>query len=554
MAGKRILIVGGVAGGASCAARLRRMDEQAEIFIFERGSDVSFANCGLPYHIGEVIPDRQKLLVATPERFRDWLNVEVRTGHEVQRIDRTAKTIEVRNVQTGATSLERYDFLVLSPGAMPIRPPLAGIDLPGIFTLRNMDDMDRVIAWLAQRRPSRAAVVGAGYIGLEMVENLSRRGLEVTALELADQVMPTADPEMTQPLLAELRRQGVEVHLSNGVAGFESAPDNRVTVIMQSGQRVMAGMVVLSIGVRPDIRLAQQAGLEIGGTGGIRVNEQMRTSDPAIFAVGDAVEVRDYVTGQPALIALAGPANRQGRIAADVICGRDVRYRGTQGTAVVGLFGMTLAMTGPSEKTLRRLGIPYRKSYSHSLDHAGYYPGAEMIAMKLLFDPESGRLLGAQAVGKAGVDKRIDVIAMAIQKQATVFDLEESELCYSPQYGSAKDPVNMAGFVAGNILRGDVDAVHWSDLAKAQAQGDAGPMVVDVRARSEVAAGAASGTVNIPLGELRQRLGELPRDREVWVHCGVGQRSYYAARILKQRGFRVRNLSGGFHSYQMQTK
>lgn len=554
MAGKRILIVGGVAGGASCAARLRRMDEQAEIFIFERGNDVSFANCGLPYHIGEVIRDRQKLLIATPERFRDWLNVEVRTGHEVQKIDRSGKTIGVRNVQTGTTSVERYDFLVLSPGAVPIRPPLPGIDLPGIFTVRNLDDADRIGAWLAQRQPSRAVVVGAGYIGLEMVENLSRRGLEVTVLELADQVMPAADPEITQPILAELQRQGVEVHLSDGVIGFEAGPADRMTVITQNGQRVIAGMVVLSIGVRPDTQLAQQAGLEIGATGGIRVDNQMRTSDPSIFAVGDAVEVRDYVTGQPALIPLAGPANRQGRIAADAICGRDVRYRGTQGTAVVGLFGMTLAMTGPSEKTLRRLGIPYQKSYTHSLDHAGYYPGAEMITTKLLFAPDSGRLLGAQAVGKTGVDKRIDVIAMAIEKQATVFDLEEAELSYAPQYGSAKDPVNMAGFVAGNILRGDVDVVHWSDLAKAQTQGNAAPVVVDVRTRSEVAAGAAPGTVNIPLGELRQRLGELPRDREVWVHCGVGQRSYYAARILKQHGFRVRNLSGGFRSYQTRTK
>ncbi len=555
MARKRILIVGGVAGGASCAARLRRMDEHAEIFVFERGNDVSFANCGLPYYIGGVIRERQRLLVATPERFRDWLNVEVRTNHEVQKIDRAARTIEVRNVQTGATSTERYDFLVLSPGAMPIRPPLPGIDLPGVFTLRNMDDMDRISAWLDQRRPSRAVVVGAGYIGLEMMENLSHRGLELTVLEQADQVMPVADAEMTQPIWAELQRQGVEVHLSDGVTRFESGPADRLTVTTQSKQRVIAGVVVLSIGVRPDTRLAQQAGLEIGSTGGIRVDDQMRTSDPSIFAVGDAVEVRDYVTGQPALIALAGPANRQGRIAADVICGRDVRYRGTQGTSVVGLFGMTLAMTGPTEKTLRRLGTPYQKSYTHSLDHASYYPGAEMITTKLLFAPDSGRLLGAQAVGKVGVDKRIDVLAMAIEKQATVYDLEEAELCYAPQFGSAKDPVNMAGFVAANILRGDVDVVHWSDLDAVQSQGGPAPLVVDVRTQSETAAaGAVPGTVNIPLGELRQRLNELPRDREVWVHCGVGQRSYYAARILQQHGFRVRNLSGGFRSYQARKK
>jgi NADPH-dependent 2,4-dienoyl-CoA reductase/sulfur reductase-like enzyme/rhodanese-related sulfurtransferase len=498
-----------------------------------------------------VIRERQRLLVATPERFRDWLNVEVRIGQEVRRIDRQARTIEVRNVKTGATSTERYDGLVLAPGAVPVCPPLPGVDLPGIFTLRNLDDMDRVQAWLSQRRPVRAVVVGAGYVGLEIVENLNRRGLEVSLLELADQVMPLADREMTAPLLAELRKQGVEVHLSNGVTGFEAVGNERLIVIAQQGQRVPADVVLLALGVRPDTGLAREAGLRIGSTGGIWVDDQMRTSDPAIFAVGDAVEVRDFVTGQPALVPLAGPANRQGRVAAAVMCGRDARYRGSQGTAVLGLFDLTLAMTGATEKTLRRLAIPYQKSYTHSFDHAGYYPGAEMMAVKLLFAPDTGRLLGAQAVGKAGVDKRIDVLAMAIQNGATVYDLEEAELCYAPQYGSAKDPVNIAGFTAANILRGDVEVAHWPELAAGGAPGREFPLVLDVRTRAETSAGAVPGAVNIPLGELRQRLGELPRDREIWVHCGVGQRSYYAARILKQHGFRARNLSGGFQTCKM---
>jgi NADPH-dependent 2,4-dienoyl-CoA reductase/sulfur reductase-like enzyme/rhodanese-related sulfurtransferase len=526
------------------------LDEQAEIFIYERGSDVSFANCGLPYYLGGVIRDRQQLVVFTPERFRDWLKIEVRAGQDVTKIDRDQKMIEIRNAQTGTAGSDRYDFLVLSPGALPIHPRLLGAELPGIFTLRTLQDMDRISAWLSQRRPGKAVVVGGGYIGLEMVENLAQRGCEVALLEAQDQVLPIADPEMTGPLAAELGRQGIEVHLSDGVTGVDPGPADRLTVATQSGARIVAGMVIVAMGVRPDTSLARQAGLRIGPSGGIQVDDQMRTSDPAIFAVGDAVEIRDFVTGQPALIPLAGPANRQGRIAADVICGRPARYRGSQGTAVVGLFGMTLAMTGPTEKTLRRLSIPYQKSYTHSLHHAGYYPDAEMMTLKLLFAPDTGRVLGAQAVGRQGVDKRIDVIAMAIQKQATVYDLEETELCYAPQFGSAKDPVNIAGFVAANVLRGDTELAHWESWREAGREGGPQPLVLDVRTAAEAATAAAPGAVNIPLGELRRRLGELPRDREIWVHCGVGQRSYYASRILKQHGFQVRNLSGGFRSFQ----
>ena len=551
MSSKRILIVGGVAGGASCAARLRRMDEQAEIIIFERGGDVSFANCGLPYYLGKVIPDRKQLLIATPQRFRDMFRIEVRARQEVQSIDRAKKTIRVKNLLTGAESAESYDFLVLAPGAAPIRPPLPGIDLPGIFTLRNLDDTDRLYAKLDQCDGGRAVVVGGGFIGLEMVENLVKRGMKVALLEKLGQVMPPADAEMTAPLVQELRKRGVDLHLSCGVTGFERGEKDTLIVNTERGERFAAEMAILAIGVKPDVRLAKDAGLEIGTLGGIRVDDRMQTNDAAIFAVGDAVEVVDFVTGRLTLVPLAGPANRQGRLAADAICGRAVRYRGTQGTAIVGLFDQCLGMTGAAEKTLRRAGIPFEKIYTHSLDHAGYYPGAERISLKLLFDPQTGRLLGAQAVGKSGVDKRIDVLAMAIQKEATVFDLEETELCYAPQFGSAKDPVNIAGFVAGNILRGDVAPANWSDWKALSAKGET-PVTLDVRPPSAVAAGAIPGTIRIPLAELRSRLEELPRDQEIWVHCVVGQTSYNAVRLLAQHGFKVRNLSGGITTFKME--
>jgi NADPH-dependent 2,4-dienoyl-CoA reductase/sulfur reductase-like enzyme/rhodanese-related sulfurtransferase len=550
MASKRVIIVGGVAGGATCAARLRRLDESAEIFMYERGSHVSFANCGLPYYLGGVIADRKKLLVATPEQFRDIFSIEVRTGREVTSINREAKTVEVVNLFTGAVSTEPYDALVLAPGASPVRPPIEGIDLPGILSVRTLDDADQVNQWIEHCNAQRAVVVGAGYIGLEMVENLTRRGIDVTVLERLDQIMATMDAEMVTPVYSVLTREGVDLHLSNGVDHFESAADGSLMVIAEQRQRFPADLVILSVGVKPEIKLAQESGLEIGEAGGIRVDERMRTSDPSIWAVGDAVEVKDVITGQMKLIPLAGPANRQARIAADVICGRDSTYRGTQGSAVVGLFDLTLAMTGASEKTLQGAEIPYAKSYTHSPNHASYYPGAKTLSIKLLYAPDTGRLLGAQAVGGPGVDKRIDVIAMAIQKEATIYDLEEAELCYAPQFGNSKDPVNMAGFVAGNRLRGDVDVVHWEDWQDRTTGGDDSLTVIDVRPSSVVAKkGEVPGTVNIPLGELRSRMAELPRDGEIWVHCIVGQHSYYACRILAHHGFRVRNLSGGMTSY-----
>lgn len=547
---KRVLIVGGVAGGASCATRLRRLDEQAEIFLYERGPDVSFANCGLPYYLGGVIQQRQHLLVASPERFRDLFNIEVRTRSEVTRIDRQARTIEVRNVQSGVTSQEHYDVLVLAPGAAPLRPQVPGIELPGIYSLRNLDDTDRIHHWIEQKEAQRAVVVGAGYIGLEMVENLLRRGLEVTVLELKNQIMPPMDPEMLLPVQREMIRQGVDLQMTNGLAGFERGPEDSITVLAQNGLRVAADVVLLAVGVAPDVQLARESGLELGALGGIRVDRQMRTSDPAIFAVGDAVEVRDWVTRQWMLVPLAGPASRQGRVAADVICGRDAAFRGSQATGVVGVFGYTLAMTGASEKTLRRQAIPYQKVYIHAADHATYFPGAETMSLKLLFAPESGEILGAQAVGRSGVEKRIDVLSMALQKRSTVFDLEEAELSYAPQYGSVRDPVNLAGFAAANVVRGDVAVVHWDDWAALSPKPQERPLILDVRPAAAGPQVNVPGAIKIPLGELRARMHELPREREIWVHCGVGRTSYYASRILTQHGFRIRNISGGITSYQ----
>jgi NADPH-dependent 2,4-dienoyl-CoA reductase/sulfur reductase-like enzyme/rhodanese-related sulfurtransferase len=542
---QRVLIVGGVAGGASCAARLRRLNEQAEIVIFDRGPFVSFANCGLPYYVGDVIREEAKLLVATPELFQRRFNIEVRTHNEVTAINRRERTIEVREVLSGRTYQDRYDALVLSPGARPLRPALPGIELPGIFTLRTVPDSRSIREWIRQRNAGRAVVVGGGFIGLEMTENLVHRGLEVTIVEVADQLMPPLDPEMAEYVRARLASHAVSVHLGDGVAGFEQVADGDLLVRTRKGAQFPAEVVILCIGVRPESELARAAGLEIGSRGGIRVDDRMRTSDPHIWAVGDAVEVRNVVTNDWELIPLAGPANRQGRIAADVICGRDVRFRGVQSTAVCGFFGWTLALTGSTEKSLRKAGrTDIEAVYLHPGHHAGYYPGAKPIHLKLLFQTPDGLVLGAQAVGEEGVERRIDVISMAIQKDATVFDLEEAELCYAPQYGAAKDPVNVAGMIAANVLRGDTHVAHWQDLPATEA------MILDVREPAEFQGGSVDGSVNIPLNQLRDRLSDLPRDREIWVLCGVGQRAYYACRLLKQHGFAARNLSGGIQTHR----
>lgn len=545
MSKKRVVIVGGVAGGASCAARLRRLDESAEIILLERGPYVSFANCGLPYYVGDVIQEEAKLLVSTPQLFRDRFNIEVRTLNEVTSIDREANEVVVRDHSSGQEYREHYDALVLSPGAAPIRPPLKGIDLPGIFTLRTVPDSRQVREWIESRNPRRAVVIGGGFIGLEMAENLVHRGLEVTLVEMANQVMPPIDAEMAEYVHRRLVPHLAHLQLGDGVAGFEQAADGSLTVRTQSGKQFVSDMVILAIGVRPETGLARSAGLEIGDRGGIRVDDQMRTSDPRIWAVGDAIEVRSVVTGQWESIPLAGPANRQGRIAAEVICDRGSRFRGVQGTAVCGFFGLTVALTGATEKSLGRSGITdFEAVHLHPGHHVGYYPGAKPIHLKLIFRKTDGLVLGAQAVGEEGVERRIDVFATAIQMGATVFDLEEAELCYAPQYGAAKDPVNMAGMIAANVVRGDVSQAQWKDVHA----GDV--FCLDVREPAEFRSGSVNGAINIPLGQLRDRLEELPRNREIWVKCGVGQRAYYACRLLQQHGFDVKNLPGGYHTYR----
>lgn len=537
----KLLIVGGLAGGASAAARARRLAEDAEIILFERGPEVSFANCGLPYYLGGEIRERGKLLVVSPERLQQRYRLDVRTLSNVLSIDRQAKTIRVRDLQSGREYDESYDKLILAPGAAPIRPPLPGIDLPGVFTLRNLQDVDRIKETM-DRDVRQAVIVGAGFIGLELAENLVRRGIQTTIIELQDQVLPPLDKEMTTPIAEHVQAKGVTLMLSDSAEAFETAPEG-IRMKLKSGRQLTAQLVILGVGVRPENQLAVAAGLEVGPRGGIRVNEQLQTNDLDIYAVGDAVEIRDYVTGEAAQVPLAGPANRQGRLAADHIFGRDVRYRGTQGTAILRVFDKTAAMTGASEKSLRRAKREYRKVYVHPAHHAGYYPGADGMTLKLLFEPTTGKLLGAQAVGGAGVDKRIDVLAVAIQAGMTVYDLEEMELAYSPQYGSAKDPVNMAGFVAAGLLRGDHPQISAESLD--------GQFLVDVRTPSEFGAGHIPGAVNIPVDDLRGRLAEIPGSKDVVAYCQVGMRGYLATRILLQSGHPAANLSGGYQAYRL---
>jgi NADPH-dependent 2,4-dienoyl-CoA reductase/sulfur reductase-like enzyme/rhodanese-related sulfurtransferase len=554
----KVVIVGGVAGGASCAARLRRLDEKAEILMVERGPYVSYANCGLPYHVSGVIPEESSLLVVTEQLFRAAFNVEVRSACEAIAISPKKKTVDLRDVKTGKVTTESYDKLVLSPGAAPIRPPLPGIDLPGIFSVRTVPDARTIRQWIHRGeeikagidsytgyqtvlRAKRAVVVGGGFIGLEMVENFAHLGLEVTLVEKLNQVMPPLDPEMSRLVERYLVKHGVNLQLADGVAGFRQVKDGSLEVLTEKGKAHPADVVILAIGVRPETALAKAAGLEIGERGGIRVDEHMTTSDPDILAVGDAVEVKDFVTGQWTLIPLAGPANRQARIAADVIAGRKSRYRGTQGTSICKVFEGQIGQTGPSEKVLRQAGeTDFEKLYIYQNSHAGYYPGAKMMAIKVLFRKKDGRLLGAQLLSEDGVAKRVDAFAMAIQMGATVYDLEEAELCYAPPFGSAKDPVNFAGMAAANLLRGDMPIVHWDGVGQG--------FLLDVRNPPELEVETVPGAVNIPLPQIRARLGELPRDKEILVICRSAVRAYYVTRILLQNGFKARNISGGMLS------
>lgn len=544
---RKILVIGGVAGGASCAARCRRLDENAEIVVIDRGPYVSFANCGLPYYVGDVIKDESKLLLADEALFRDRFNIEVRTRHEALSINAANRTVEIKELATGRSYTESYDSLVLSPGAAAIRPPLAGIELPGIFVLRTIPDSREVRSWIAKKNAKSAVVVGGGFIGLEMAENLVHRGLTVTVVEMLNQVMPPLDPEMALPVQKHMESHGVKMALGDGVAGFASNEKGQLVVKTQAGAEHVGDLVILAIGVRPETALAQSAGIKLGQRGGISVDDQMRTSDPHIWAVGDAVETVDIISGQHLLVPLAGPANRQGRIAADSICGRDSKFRGVQATAICGVFGLSVASTGASEKGLKRAGITdFEKVYLHPNHHVGYYPGAKPIHLKLLYRKSDGRILGAQAVGKESVDRRIDVIATAIQFGGTVYDLEEAELCYAPQFGGAKDPVNFAGMIAANNLRGDLPLADWNNLGT-----NGSHLLLDVRSPEEFEEGHVPGATNIPIEEIRSRLGELKKEQEIWVYCGVGQRAYYAIRILLQRGFNARNLPGGIRTYHL---
>ncbi|MFN0075942.1 MAG: FAD-dependent oxidoreductase [Prosthecobacter sp.] len=532
---KKVIIVGGVAGGASCAARLRRLDERAEITIYDRGPFVSFANCGLPYHVGGVIPNEASLLLASPQLFHDRFRIGVQVHHEVVSIQRDTKTVTVKNLLSGESFEDRYDALVLSPGAAPLKPELPGLELPGIFTVRSIPDTREIRGWIAKTNAKHAVVAGGGFIGLEMAENLRHLDLEVVLVQNGPQVMSTMDAEMVTPLHAHLEKHGIQLRLNTPLTG----------VTQRDGKLVVNGdietdMAILGLGVRPETGLAKAAGLTLGTRGGIKVDSHMRTSDPTIFAIGDAVEVHDLLTNQDILLALAGPANRQGRIAADVIAGRDSSFRGVQGTAICGVFDLAMAQTGATEKSLKRAGITdYEKVYLHPKHHVGYYPGAQTLHLKLLFAKPDGRILGMQAVGTVDVARKIDVVSALIQKNGTVFDLEEAELCYAPQFGAAKDALNYAGFIAANHLRGDLPLSQWNALP-------ADAFLLDVRDADEFAEGHAAGAVNIPLPELRDRLGELPRDRALHTYCGVGQRAYYAVRMLQQNGFDARDISGGW--------
>lgn len=549
MSKRRVIIVGGVAGGASAAARLRRMDEGAEILMFEKGAYISFANCGLPYYIGEVIRDKSQLQVLTPQEMARRFRLDVRINTLVTALDLQSKNVQVKDLISGRVYAEPFDKLILSPGAEPVRPPIPGAEAEGVFTLRTIPDTYAIKEYADHIQPVRAVIAGGGFIGLEMAENLSLKGIGVSLVEMSDQVLAPLDWDMAAHIHQHLRQKGVDLHLSDGIQAIESE-GQAFKVVLKSGKVLNVQLVVLSVGVKPDVALARSAGLRIGSSGGIWVNGHQQTSHPDVYAVGDAVEVPDYVSGAPSLIPLAGPANKQGRIAASHICGLMDQYTGTQGTAIVKVFDLAAASTGNSEKSLLKKGIPYVKSYTHGLSHAGYYPGAKYLSIKLLFSPDSGKLLGAQIVGQDGVDKRIDVLATALRAGMSVHDLEHLELAYAPPFSSAKDPVNMAGYTGANILKRHHPVIYWEELA-GQEQDN---LILDVRTEGEHRRGAIPGSQLLPLDELRERASELPKDKEIILYCQVGVRGYLAARILKQMGYeRVRNLSGGYKTYRAVT-
>lgn len=541
----KVIIIGGVAGGASAAARLRRVDETAEIIMFERGNYISFANCGLPYYLSDTIQEKEDLVVQTPELFGKRFNLDIRIRQEVTEVDRKEKTVKIHDYSNSNTYKESYDKLILSPGAKPFIPPIKGLDPNKVFSLRDIPDVLSIKNYIEEKKPKRIVVFGAGYIGIEIAENLKKAGFTVTIIELMNQILGPLDYEMATLVHQHLKENEVEFYLSDPVQSIEHEGSCQI-LKLESGETVKTDMIIMGVGVRPENSLAKEAGLEIGITGGIKVNDYLQTSDPDIFAVGDAIEVSDYINNNPALIPLAGPANKQGRIVAGNICGHRAKYNGTQGTSIIKVFDMTIATTGNNEKILKKNRINYQKSYTHSPSHAGYYPGASPISLKIIFSPENGKILGAQAVGKDGVDKRIDVIATAIRSGLNVADLEELELCYAPPYGSAKDPVNMAGYVANNILKGDVEVFHWDEFKNYDFDKS---IILDVRKPDECKEGMIEGAINIPLDELRDHLHELDKNKIILIYCQVGLRGYLAYRILKLNGFQVRNLSGGYKTY-----
>ena len=542
----KLLIIGGGAGGPAAASRARRLDEESEIIMFEKGEHVSYGHCGLPYYIGGVIEDRTNLLVSNPTKFRQLYNVDVRIKSLVKKINTDAKTIEVVNLNTGESYNEPYDKLILSTGAEPIKPNMPGINIDGIFTLRNLTDADKINQFIKDRKPNKAVVIGGGFIGLEIAENFVNLNMDVTIVEMLDQVMPIIDREMADIVHRTLTLHGINLVLSDPVSEFRKE-DGQVIVKLKSGKEINCDIVMLSIGVKPDIELARSAGLEIGDINGIKVNEYMQTSDPNIYAIGDAVQTKHLVTGKSVLVPLAGPAARQARIAVNNIYGRNEKYKGTLGTSLVKVFETTIGSVGANEKTLKQLGIPYLKSYVEPFSHVTYYPGSAQMSIKLLFSPNDGRILGSQIIGSEGVDKRIDTLAVAISDGKTVEDLYHLELGYVPQFGSAKEAINIAGYVATNILKGDMPVAYWEDFEKLN---DGNAIFLDVRPKDVIGMGMIPGAKNIPLDELRNRLNELPNDKPIYVYCNVGVESYIATRMLRLHGFDARNMSGGYGIYK----
>ena len=546
----KVVIVGGVAGGATAAARLRRLDETAEIVVFERSGFVSYANCGLPYYIGGVIEDQEELTLQTPESFYERFRVQMKVRHEVTAIDRSAKTVTVRNLATGEVFQESYDKLLLAPGARPTQPALPGVGLDRLFTLRTVEDTLRIRRFVDTQHPKSVVLAGGGFIGLELAENLRERGLDVTIVQRPKQLMTPFDADMAALIHREVRAHGVRLALGHTVEGFAES-EGGVPVLLKDEQPLQADMVILAIGVTPDSRLAAEAGLELGLKGSILVNDRMQTSDPDIYAVGDAVQVNHFVAGQPALIALAGPANKQGRIAADNMAGGDSRYKGSQGSSVLKIFDLTAAATGLNEAAARRAGLDVEAVVLSPMNHAGYYPGGRVMTMKVLFERRTGKLLGAQIVGSDGVDKRIDVLATAIRAGMTAADLTELDLAYAPPYSSAKDPVNMAGYMMENLLTGKVKQFRLDELATLPRDGSV--TLLDTRTTGEYSRGHADGFINLPLDELRDRLSELDPAKPVYVMCQSGLRSYLACRILTQHGFTCYNFAGGYRFYEAVT-